>query len=75
MQHSSNASTKHVLLVALACVYFAVRPASPAVSRPSTMVLQNNEFSNVVVAIHESLPENAALIDTLNVPSKFCVCY
>ncbi|XP_052284619.1 calcium-activated chloride channel regulator 1-like isoform X2 [Dreissena polymorpha] len=65
MHNSFNAPKMHVLIVALTCVYFAVRPASPAVSRPSTMVLQNNEFSNVVVAIHESIPENAALIDTL----------
>ncbi|KAH3808243.1 hypothetical protein DPMN_136596 [Dreissena polymorpha] len=50
----------HVLIVELMCVYFAVRPASPVVSRPSNMVLQNNEFSNVVVV-------------TLKVPSMFCV--
>lgn len=37
------------------------------VSRPSTIVLENNQYKNVVVAIHESIPEDAGLIDTLKV--------
>lgn len=37
------------------------------VSRPSTMLLENNQYKNVVVAIHDSIPEDAGLIDTLKV--------
>lgn len=37
------------------------------ISRPSTIVFENNQFKNVVVAIHDSVEENAALIDILKV--------
>ena len=38
-----------------------------AISRPSTMVLENNQFKNVVIAIHDSVTEDKSLIDTLKV--------
>ena len=38
-----------------------------AISRPSTMVLENNQFKNVVIAIHDSVAEDKSLIDTLKV--------
>ncbi|XP_053377120.1 calcium-activated chloride channel regulator 1-like [Mercenaria mercenaria] len=34
-------------------------------SRPSTIVFENNGFTNVVIAIHESVGEDKALLDTL----------
>jgi hypothetical protein len=40
---------------------------SEGLSRPSTMTLENNEYKNVVIAIHESIPEDKTLIDTLKV--------
>ena len=36
-------------------------------SRPSTMTLENNQYKNVVIAVHESVPEDMSLIDTLKV--------
>ena len=37
------------------------------ISRPSTIVFENNQFKNVVIAIHDSVPEDKSLIDTLKV--------
>ena len=41
-----------------------------AISRPSTIVFENNQFKNVVIAIHESVTEDKTLIDTLKVGTK-----
>lgn len=38
-----------------------------AIGRPSTMVLENNQYKNVVVAIHESIGEDNALVEKLKV--------
>ena len=49
----------------LCCVVLAA--TVDAISRPSTMVLENNQFKNVVIAIHDSVAEDKSLIDTLKV--------
>lgn len=41
-----------------------------AVSRDSTIVFENNQLKNVVIAIHESVAEDKSLIDTLKVGIK-----
>ena len=38
-----------------------------AISRESTMVLENNQFKNMVIAIHESVAEDKSLISNLKV--------
>ncbi|KAL4226206.1 hypothetical protein ACF0H5_014192 [Mactra antiquata] len=38
---------------------------SAFLSKPSTIILQNNEYRNVIVAIHDSIPEDKAFIDKL----------
>ncbi|XP_052781793.1 LOW QUALITY PROTEIN: calcium-activated chloride channel regulator 1-like [Mya arenaria] len=38
---------------------------SRSVSRPSTIVLENNQFKNVVVAVHDSIAEDGSLIDKI----------
>lgn len=48
------------LLIFLSCLH-----SGAGLSRPSTMRLQNNEFKNVVIAIHDSVPEDKLLINTL----------
>ena len=38
-----------------------------AISRESTMVLENGQFKNMVIAIHESVAEDKSLINNLKV--------
>ena len=49
------------------CVVCACVGSGRAVSRPSTMVLENNEFWNVVVALHESMPDDPRSLVRLKV--------
>jgi hypothetical protein len=55
-----------VVFIVGICMLALFKPAF-GLSRPSTIVLKNNGFTNVVVAIHESVPEDKTLIDTLKV--------
>ncbi|XP_060596290.1 calcium-activated chloride channel regulator 4-like isoform X1 [Ruditapes philippinarum] len=53
-----------VVFIVGICMLALFKPAF-GLSRPSTIVLKNNGFTNVVVAIHESVPEDKTLIDKL----------
>ena len=57
--------TMHVHFVVLVCLCLVYKTV--AVSRPSTMRFQNNQFTNVVVAFHDSIQEDKNLIDQLKV--------
>ena len=55
------------------CLVFAFSFVE-AISRDSTMVLENNQFKNMVIAIHESVTEDKSLITTLKVGIKCLYC-
>lgn len=61
---------KFTQCLSILCLSGLIQQVS-GLSRPSTMVLENNGFKNVVIAIHESVAEDKALIDTLKVYLSF----
>ncbi|XP_052780593.1 calcium-activated chloride channel regulator 1-like [Mya arenaria] len=50
----------YILLLVVLCFGYSI-----SVSRPSTIVFENNQFKNVVVAVHDSIAEDGSLIDKI----------
>lgn len=51
-----------IVFMSILCIQYTL-----AFSRPSTIVLENNEYKNVVIAIHDSVAEDKAFIEKLKV--------
>jgi len=68
-----NHSLIGILIVSV--VIFGCGNYVSGISRPPTMVLENNQYKNVVVAIHQSIGEDSALVDQLKVNISFFIIH
>ena len=56
----------HSILVVVFCVLLFCR-TSVAISRPTSIVLENNEYKHILVAIDDSVDDDPTLIQTIKV--------
>ena len=57
----------HVLAIAFLCAVALLARISEAISRPTSIVLENNEFKHILVAIDDNVDDDPALVQKIKV--------